>query len=409
MRADLSESDSATHYCIGLDTSKMEMMPAAFPRNIGYISPSRSRAVANANTEDMPTVRWNPTFSKSLPFLGSEHTRPMPQLTMTRSKRSARSARSATLPSPQEFPAPTPDNISEVDSPGTAETAHERAVRIFYQVDVSRSGFVEPQELYDHLLANGGFVTSTARRVFEMLDLNHDGKVSLNEWLYVYGGDETKRVVLCEPSTSEGGEARTELVRTRSAASVLTPDAQSQPAAAPAVAPTHALPAGASGVLSPTPAPTPAPAIALAGAEAVAPGHAQGSVSVPIPVPVETGSSSLSDSNSAAVAAQMATESASTAAMPATTSNPTPAVKLAATLSASTTLDPAPTSASASASAAAAALSSDLQAAFQTIFTGARSTSMEARDAIAPAAQLAQAKMTEASQHLGAWWQRMVG
>ena len=121
VRADLSESDSATHYCIGLDTSKMEMMPAAFPRNIGYISPSRSRAVANANTEDMPTVRWNPTFSKSLPFLGSEHTRPMPQLTMTRSKRSARSARSATLPSPQEFPAPTPDNTSEVDSPGTAD------------------------------------------------------------------------------------------------------------------------------------------------------------------------------------------------------------------------------------------------------------------------------------------------
>lgn len=66
----------------------MELVSSSLERHIGYTSPSLNGAhLAEANG------RWNPTYAKSLPFLGKDGAVPTPERTPTR-----KSARSSTRP-----------------------------------------------------------------------------------------------------------------------------------------------------------------------------------------------------------------------------------------------------------------------------------------------------------------------
>ena len=61
-----------------------------------------------------------------------------------------------------------------------------RATRIWKQLDVDNSGYIEREELRNHLKSTVNLSDEMVERVFGALDSDGNEKIELEEWLRVY-------------------------------------------------------------------------------------------------------------------------------------------------------------------------------------------------------------------------------
>ena len=80
------------------------------------------------------------------------------------------------------------------------ETPAQRAERIFNQLDVDESGFVDRDELFQHVMSNAGVGPAVAERIFQEMDFNADGRIELSEWLRTYASKSTPAAAVAADS-----------------------------------------------------------------------------------------------------------------------------------------------------------------------------------------------------------------
>lgn len=73
------------------------------------------------------------------------------------------------------------------DAEAERQQGIERATRIWKQLDANGDGYVDRDELKGHLIHTVQLDERMAERVFNSLDVDHNGQIELNEWLRIYG------------------------------------------------------------------------------------------------------------------------------------------------------------------------------------------------------------------------------